>query len=144
MLRLGVGGVAAATFVFLGLAPILADSPAARADAPGDLWEVTQQMVMQSPPMTMPANTLKVCAPKVWTKPPGGREGCTNSNYAKSGNTATWTTMCTGEQAMTGQGEITFDSADHYKGGIKFTGDGFAMTIQLEGKRVGDCDHPQE
>jgi hypothetical protein len=133
-----------AALVITGFMPLLAQAPTARAEAAGDLWDVTTQMTMEGMPMKMPANTSKVCAAKEWTKPPGGeRDGCTNSAFSQSGNKATWTSICTGQQSMTGQGEITRDSADHYKGTIKFMGDGFAMTIQLEGKRVGDCDNPQ-
>ncbi len=135
---------ALAALVSTALMPLLAQAPTARAQAAGDLWEVTQQMTMEGMPMKMPANTMQVCAAKEWTQPPGGnREGCTSSAFAQSGSTVTWTTTCTGQQSMTGQGEVTRDSADHYKGTIKLMGDGFAMTIQLEGKRVGDCDHPQ-
>jgi cytochrome c5 len=134
----------AAALVAMGFTPLLAQAPTARAQAAGDLWEVTQQMTMEGMPMKMPASTMKVCAAKQWTKPPGGdREGCTSSGYAQSGNTVTWTTMCTGRQSMAGRGEVTRDSDDHYKGAIKFMGDGFAMTVQLEGKRVGECDNPQ-
>jgi Protein of unknown function (DUF3617) len=143
MIRSGVCRLAAA-FVVTGLMPLLAQAPTARAQAAGDLWEVTQQMSMEGMPMKMPPSTMRVCAAKQWNKPPGGeREGCTTSDFAQSGNAATWTTMCTGQQAMTGHGEMTRDSADHYKGMIKLMGDGFGMTIQLEGKRVGDCDNPQ-
>jgi len=143
MTKSGMCRVAAA-FVASGLMPLLAHAPTARAQAAGDLWEVTQQMSMEGMPMKMPATTMKVCAAKQWTKPPGGeREGCTISNMASSGNTVTWTTSCTGQQAMAGQGEVTRDRDDHYKGAIKLMGDGFAMTIQLEGKRVGDCPNPQ-
>jgi hypothetical protein len=38
---------------------------------------------------------------------------------------------------------VTRDRDDHYQGTIKFMGEGFAMTIQLEGKLVGDCNNPQ-
>jgi hypothetical protein len=139
MLRLGVGRVAATAFVGLVMAPMLADSPGALAQAPGDLWQVTTKMSMPGMPMNMPPQTSQSCSTKEWTTPPGGtRDGCTNSEFVVHGATATWNVMCTGQQSMTGHGEVT-RSGDAFKGTIKFMGDGFAMTIDLEGKRVGDC-----
>jgi hypothetical protein len=43
---------------------------------------------------------------------------------------------------MKGHGEIT-RSGDSYKGTIKLSADGFAMTIELEGRKLGDCPNPQ-
>jgi hypothetical protein len=139
MLRLGVGRVAAAAFVGLLTAPMLADSPGAWAQAPGDLWQVTTKMSMPGMPMNMPAQTSQSCSAREWNAPPGGtREGCTNSEFVMKDGVARWNVVCTGQQSMTGHGEVTRTS-DGFKGAIKFMGDGFAMTIDLEGKRVGDC-----
>jgi hypothetical protein len=44
---------------------------------------------------------------------------------------------------MSGSGEIVRDSADAYKGTIKFTTERGSMTIALSGRRIGDCDNPQ-
>ena len=141
MTRLPYGRLAAVSIFALALIPLLADSPGARAQAPGDLWQVTTKMSM--PGMTMPGQTSQVCAAKQWTRPPGGeREGCTTSGFAMSNNKATWDIMCTGQQTMTGHGEIT-RSGDSYKGSIKLSAEGFAMTIELEGKKLGDCQNPQ-
>jgi hypothetical protein len=129
-----VGRLAAVSALAFVLLPL-------EAQAPGDLWQVTTKM--QMPGMNMPAQTSQVCAAKTWTRPPGGeRAGCTTSNFARSGNTATWDTVCTGQQSMKGHGEITLNG-DSYNGTIQFSGDGFSMTIQLEGKKVGDCQNPQ-
>jgi hypothetical protein len=135
------GRLAAVPILALVLVPLLADSPGARAQAPGDLWQVTTKMSM--PGMSMPGQSSQVCAAKQWTKPPGGeREGCTTSGFAMRGNTATWDVMCTGQQTMTGHGEIMRDG-NGFKGTIKFSAEGFAMTIELEGQRTGDCSNPQ-
>jgi hypothetical protein len=134
----------AAVFVIVEFMPMLAEAPVARAQAVGDLWDATQQMSMEGMPMKMPAQTMQVCAKKTWTAPPGAnRPGCTVSEFSLVGRTATWTATCTGQQSMTGHGEVTRDRDDHYQGTIKFMGEGFAMTIQLEGKLVGDCNNPQ-
>jgi hypothetical protein len=134
MTRVPFGRLAAVSALALVLLPL-------QAQAPGDLWQVTTKMSM--PGMTMPGQTSQVCAAKTWTRPPGGeREGCTSSGFAMKGNTASWDTVCTGQQSMKGHGEITL-AGDSYKGTIKFSGEGFAMTIELEGKKLGDCPNPQ-
>ena len=143
MLRLGGGRFAATVFVGLVLAPLLADSPGARAQVPGDLWQITTQMSMPGMPMNMPPQSSQVCAAREWKTPPGvSRDGCTNSDFKMTGDTATWNVVCTGQQSMTGRGEVT-RTADGFKGAIKFMGDGFAMNIDLEGKRTGDCSDPK-
>ena len=134
MRRLSMGRVAAAGILGLALLPL-------EAQAPGDLWQVTTKMAM--PGMNMPGQSSQVCAAKQWTKPPGGeRQGCTTSGFAMQGNVASWDVVCTGQQSMKGHGEITL-TGDSYKGSIKFAAEGFAMTIELEGKKIGDCANPQ-
>ena len=134
MTRVSAGRLAAVSALAFVLLPL-------RAQAPGDLWQISTKMNM--PGMNMPAQSSQVCSAKQWTKPPGGeRAGCTTSNFARSGNMASWDVVCTGPQTMKGHGEIT-QMADAFKGTIKFSGDGFSMTIDLEGKKVGDCPNPQ-
>jgi hypothetical protein len=134
MTSLRFGGLATAAALVFALFPL-------QAQAPGDLWQVTTKMSMQG--MSMPGQSSQVCAAKQWTKPPGGaREGCTTSGFSMNGNTATWDVMCTGQQSMAGHGEVT-RNGDSYAGTIKFAAEGFAMTIELEGKKVGDCSNPQ-
>jgi hypothetical protein len=134
MKRVPFGRLAAVSALALALLPL-------QAQAPGDLWQISTKMVM--PGMNMPAQSNQVCSAKQWTKPPGGeRAGCTTSNFARSGNTATWDVVCTGQQSMKGHGEVT-QSGDTFMGSIKFSGDGFSMTIELAGKKVGDCANPQ-
>ena len=130
---------AAASLVFLlGLAPARA------ADPPGVLWESTSQMAMPGMPMQMPAQTVKVCSAKTWTKPPpGGDRSCVTSDYKMVGNKATWKMQCSGQMPMTGTGELTFEGSDSYTGAIQATAQGTNMTIKLSGKKVGTCDNPQ-
>jgi hypothetical protein len=129
---------AVASLGLLAFTPIsLADDP------PGVLWETTSQMAMEGMPMAMPMQRLKLCTPKVWTKPPpGGDKTCVNSNFARVGNKATWTMQCSGDMPMTGTGEMTFEGTDSYTGVIKAMAEGMSMTINLTGRKVGTCDKP--
>jgi hypothetical protein len=134
---------AAAALLLLNWTPLAAtsDSPLPPA-VPGESWEVTSQMSMEAMPIAMPAQTQRVCTPKDWKEPPGGtRAGdeCRTSDFKTSGNKSTWNVQCTGAHAMTGRGEITRASADAYSGFIKFSSADGAMTVQLNGRRLGAC-----
>jgi hypothetical protein len=126
----------------------IVDAPrAAAADEKGDLWEVTSQMSMEGMPMGMPAQTSRVCAPKDWKEPPAGRDErheCKNSDFKAEGPKVTWKVACTGAMPMTGEGEITRDGTDAYAGTIKFTSSEAKMITKLNGRRVGECDTPQQ
>lgn len=130
---------AAASLVLLALVPALAaDEP------PGILWETTSQTVMEGMPMQMPARTMKICAPKVWTRPPaGGDQSCKTSNFKVVGSKASWTVECTGEMAMSGVGEMTFNGTDSYSGFVRLRAEMMSMTVNLSGKKIGVCDNPQ-
>ncbi|MGH8253091.1 MAG: DUF3617 domain-containing protein [Steroidobacteraceae bacterium] len=125
---------------------VLVISPIRGDDAAqGDLWQVTSKMSMEGMPMEMPAQTLKVCATKELKSPPSNpddRMHCTNTNFQRTGNKATWQTVCQGPPAMNGVGEMTFDGSDSYSGTIKYSGDQGAMTIKLSGKKLGSCANP--
>jgi len=135
------------TFVLLvvpGLTSTRAEEAAATADS-GDLWSVTTQMSMEGMPMALPAQTIKVCAAKDWTEPPGGadeRHKCTNSAFDLDGPKATWKVTCAGPPAMDGDGEIVRDGDDAYSGAIKFTSSEGNMTVKISGKRLGGCNAP--
>ena len=66
--------------------------------------------------------------------------GCGNSS--KSGNKVTYKMACTGEEATTVNGEITY-AANSYEGRNQMTtksgGDTVSMQQTFAGKRVGDC-----
>jgi hypothetical protein len=135
-----------ALFLISALSARTADAaPAATAHAPGDLWEVTSQMSMEGMEMAMPAQTLKVCAAKTWNAPPtpaNEQQKCRNSDFKVEGPKATWKTTCE-NPPMTGVGEITKEGASAFAGSIKFASDAGNMKITLNGRRVGDCDDPQ-
>jgi len=135
----------AATLFMLGLVIVLAAGP--RADTPGaagDLWQVTSKMSMEGMPMEMPAHSMKICAAKVWTKPPAGdnpQQKCVRTDYVITGNKVTWTENCE-SPSMTGTGEITREGDDAYTGSIKYVSEQGNMTIKLTGHKIGGCDHP--
>ena len=138
MIRTWSGRLAAAvSLVFMALTPVFADDP------PGVEWETTSQMVMTGLPFSPPLTRLKVCTPRVWTRPPpGGDPTCVNSNFQRVSNKVTWTMQCSGDMPMTGEGEITFNGTDAYTGAITATAEGMTMTINLTGTKIGTCDRP--
>lgn len=133
--------------MIVALVLLVSSLPAAAETAvPGDMWEVTSQMSMEGMPMALPAQKVKVCSPKVWTEPPGAadeRRDCTNSDFKVVGTKATWKVTCAKPSPMTGEGEVTRESADAWSGAIKFSSDDGVMTVKLAGRRLGDCDKPQ-
>ena len=138
MIRTWSGRLAAAvSLVFMALAPVFAEDP------PGIEWETTSQMVMTGLPFSPPLSRLKVCTPRVWTRPPpGGDQTCVNSDFTRVGNKVTWTMQCSGDMPMTGDGEITFEGTDSYTGAINATAEGMTITINLTGTKIGTCDRP--
>jgi hypothetical protein len=111
------------------------------AQATGDLWSVTPQMVM--PGMTMPLPPQQVCSPRQWTAPPAGKgpdATCVNSNFATpSPNTATWTVACQNPPS-TGTGTITRMGTGAWTGAINYKSAQGDMTINLSATRLGDCN----
>jgi hypothetical protein len=127
---------------------VLLPPPAAQAQAKGDLWETISQstMAMGGMNMPMPPQTQRVCAAKKWTRPPVASskdQNCKNSDFAISGQTVTWTSVCTGQMSMTGKGEITRQGADAYSGTVKYAFAEGTMNVAISGKKVGECDNPQ-
>ena len=131
------------TFMLLLAFGSAASVALAAETVPGDQWEVTSQMSMEGMPMKLPENKVKVCSPKEWTEPPGAsndRMRCTNSDFHREGTKSTWKTTCAGPPAITGVGEITHQSDTAWSGTIKFTGGEANMTLNISGRRLGDCE----
>ena len=132
----------------LGLACLFLPAAAQAQAGKGDLWESTSQSSMNVGGMTMPMppQTQKVCAAKTWSRPPVASnpdQNCTTSDFTVSGPTVTWTSVCTGQMTMTGKGEITRQGADAYSGTVRYTFAEGAMTVAINGKKVGECNNPQ-
>ena len=127
----------------LGVSAAFAESTPA---AQGVLWESTSQMTMEGMSFG-PPQTRKVCAPVVWTAPPGAGadRGCVSSELNRQDNVVTWTSACSGPPAMNGDGRIEFEdaTAQAYTGEIHYaTGDG-NVVIKLNGRAAGPCDNPR-
>jgi hypothetical protein len=138
----GVAMIASLTFLFPSV-----DASQATSTPKGDQWETTSQMSMEGMPMKMPANTMKVCTARGRTEPPGAtnsQRNCKNSNFRQEdgGKKVTWDVACTGP-TMTGTAEIVYVNSDTYTGTIKFVSQQGNMTINLSGKKLGECDNPQ-
>jgi hypothetical protein len=155
MMHVPVARRAAVPALLLGTF-LLAPLSGARADdtaAPGVLWETSSQVSMEPmegmegmPPMQMPANTRTQCSPAVWTQPPATGEqdrGCVNSDFLREENKLSWTSVCEGPPAMTGQAEIVFDGEDAYSGSLRYTSEEGSIVIALSGTRIGECDSTQ-
>jgi hypothetical protein len=124
------------------LAALLLATPAAAAER-GVYWEETVEMEMVGMPFAMPPQTMKVCMPvDAWTRPPDAKKdkNCQVKDFKRSGNTMSWKMVCTGEQAMTGDGELT-RSGDAFTGRTHLTTAQGEMNMKMRGKKLGgDCD----
>ena len=122
----------------------LAMAPAALAQGADDLYEVTVRMEMVGMPMQMPAMTQRSCVKKgasdADTVP--HQDNCNVTNARRDGNKVTFSLVCTGRDAMTGNGEMTY-AGDGYAGTIrlkgKMEGQDMEMTQAITGRRVGAC-----
>lgn len=114
----------------------------------GEYWEITSKMVMEGMPMAMPAQTIKVCAPKGESLDPReankGHE-CQFSNYKASGQKVSYSFRCVEKgTVMTGDAEYTlgvnkYDGVMHMN--TKGDGQNMKMTQHTSGKLVGgSCD----
>ena len=119
-------------------------TPMALAQGTDDLYEVTVRMEMVGMPMQMPAMTQRSCVKK------GGsdadavprQDNCKVTDAKRVGNKLTFAMVCTGRDAMTGTGEMTY-AGDGYAGTIrmkgKMEGQDMEMTQAITGRRVGNC-----
>ena len=110
-------------------------------------WEVGMQMQMAG--MQMPEFKTQQCITQEQLQkdpasglPTGARDSnpsaCKVSDYKQVGNTVSWKMACTGQQPMTGEGELAF-AGDAYTGTIKMNMAQGAMAMKMSGKRIGDC-----
>ena len=87
----------------------------------------------------MPAQMRRVCTAHEWTKPPVSQDerGCKASEFTSTPTKTSWKITC---PDVAGSAEITRTSPDAYTGWMKMTMAQGTMTMNLTGKRVGDCD----
>jgi hypothetical protein len=136
--------------VVLGVTCLVGASWAVSAQGPrrDGRWEVTTEMDMPGMPMKMPSTKTIQCVTKAQADDPNlsmpkGKQDksddCKVSDYKVAGNTVSWTMTCSGKDAMTGTGEITY-AADTYDGWMKMKTGDHDMTMKYKGKRLGDCE----
>jgi len=126
------------------LAPVVAGlALAALAHAqggPDELWNMTTRMEMEG--MQMPAMSQEVCMKKGETRAEGlGQQdrNCKVTEQRRTGNKLTWRVVCTGENAMTGTGEMT-RNRDTLEGRMLMKGRDGEMKIVYSGKLGGACN----
>jgi len=119
----------------------------AAAQGKDDLWEVTSKMEMPGMPMAMPAQTSRVCVAKNGKDDDyvPRRENCRVLESKRTGNKLAYRMACTGKDAMSVDGEMTFGS-NSYEGRMKMSGKMEGQQMEMmqtySGKRVGDCTAP--
>lgn len=133
--------------VVLLLSAMVSVALAAAAGMQPGLWEITTRMEMPGMPMQMPPQTVQHCYTKKdldegkSAVPRADDKSCQVKDYTLKGTTATWTMVCTGKEAMTGTGTMTWTS-NSYTGNMKSKikdGDTLEMALNWTGKRLGDC-----
>ena len=138
----------AAPFAIVALLATASLTAAASGPRPG-LWKVSTHVVrdgVSSDPDTQ-SNCVtpdQVKDPSKSLMPPDSPdEKCVRTQYEWTGSKLTWSMVCSGRMALTGGGDLEFDSPEHYRGNITSTGSyegrEFTSTIVLDGQRVGDC-----
>ena len=118
-------------------APVLAQG------GPDELWNMSTRMEMAG----MPAQAMnhQVCMQKGETQPEkmSQDKNCKVTEQRQVGNTFTWKVVCTGRDAMAGEGRMTrsgnaMDGRMRLQG--KSGGETMDMTIVYSGKLAGGCN----
>ena len=130
--------------IFTAIAAALIVAPGtAFAQAKDDLWEVTMKMEMPGMPMAMAPQVHRLCVAKNHKDEDliPTRGNCRVLDSKRNGNRLTYTMACTGEQAMTVSGDMTYGT-NSYEGRMQMKttgGDAMEMSQTFAGERVGDC-----
>lgn len=117
---------------------------AAAAPDSGDRYRITTHMQMAG--MTMPGKPVEICtarAQPVSEQSIPKDKNCDVQNFRIEGSKASYHIVCTGKNAMTGDGEME-TLPDGYRGSMKAQIQGQQMTMSYEGKRIGACDYASE
>ncbi len=135
-----------------GLLLALLVSPISQAD-PGDfgampgLWKIVTRLVNHGQPG--PPTTQWHCVDEgadPWvafaTLAVPDHPQCDLDDKHRGSTTLAWTLSCSGPQATTGQGRVSFDSAEHYTASVSLKDRGEVMRI--EGKRYAACTSPSD
>lgn len=139
------------SIVTLAVAAVAAVTLAAQAPMirPGK-YAIAMQMEMPNMPMKMPEIKMEQCVtpddlkrdPHSWvpsgSQDPKAKDQCKMTDYKVDGQHVTWKVTCTGQQQMTGSGDLTV-KGDAYTGVMKMTTPQGEMTMKMAGNRIGDC-----
>ena len=105
---------------------------------PGEKWKVTVTMEMTG--MSMPANTMEICAPvgkaaEAVSRPIGASQ-CAVTDMKKVGNTTSAKISCTGNTPMEGDFEQTVEG-NRMHGRTNIKAAGMAMKMKYESEKLG-------
>jgi Protein of unknown function (DUF3617) len=120
---------------------------AANAQGADDLYEITVKMEVAGLPMQMPAVMQRSCVKKGASDADAipHQDNCKVTSARRAGNKVSFVMVCTGRDAMTGDGEITY-GGDAYSGRIRYKakmeGQDMEMMQSISGRRVGNCTAP--
>lgn len=112
--------------------------------ATGEYWQVKQRMSMDG--MSMPAMDTRVCKPKDAPDDklvPADDNNCRATGFQTRGNKTTYRFECTGEDAMTGEGEFERLGPDAYRGRTTMNSKDGEMIMEFEGRKVGGACDPE-
>jgi len=120
----------------------LAAAPVLAQGGPDELWDMTMRMEIAG----MPAQAVNqsVCMKKGETQPDkmSQDKNCKVTEQRKVGNTFNWKIVCTGRDAMTGEGQMT-RSGNTMNGRMRMQGksggESMDMTMVYTGKLAGGC-----
>lgn len=118
----------------------LAAAALVHAQAADELWSISTRMEMEG--MQMPGRSQQVCMKKGETQPQSfGQQdpNCRITDQRRVGNKFTWKVVCTGEDAMTGSGEMT-RNRDSLEGRMQMKGKDGEMKIAYSGRLTGSCN----
>ncbi|MDH4096177.1 MAG: DUF3617 domain-containing protein [Betaproteobacteria bacterium] len=118
----------------------LAVAALVHAQGADELWQMTTRMEMEG--MQMPAMSQQVCMKKGETRAEGlGQQdrNCKVTEQRRTANKLTWKVVCTGDEPMTGVGEMT-RNRDTLEGRMLMKGKDGEMKIVYSGRLSGACN----
>ena len=127
--------------VILCLAVVSYTQASSGPDLNEGMWEITVSLEIPGMPMKMPPSTYTQCIKKDQAVPNENQPGqeCVAKDITTSGNTVTWTMVCTNPGGqMTGKGRVTYNN-DKMDGSMTMEGQGMKMTSNFKGHRIGAC-----
>ncbi len=126
------------------IAAIVCALPAWALDLKPGLYAITTKAEMQGLGMEMPATTMEQCITEQDPVPQAPEaQGCEIKDMNMSGNTVTYTMVCT-QQGMTMEstGKTTYHG-DSFDGETMMKMDGasggMVMNTVIQGRRIGEC-----